>query len=166
MARLTRLLATVSLAASVAAAACLAVLVIGMNVEVAMRYFFRMPVALVSSIAPGLLCASILLALPEVTQRGRHIAMTLIIERSSPRVAATIARVLLAVGAVLCLAVGWITAMETARSFGQGIMTIGTYPLPKWLILSVIPFSFTLMAVQFALQAIGPDPRVTSDGMV
>jgi TRAP-type C4-dicarboxylate transport system permease small subunit len=53
--------------------------------EVIARYFFDSPTSWVFDLGRGLLCVSLILALPDVTQSQGHISIDFILEKMSPQ---------------------------------------------------------------------------------
>ena len=122
--------------------------------EVLARYAFNQPRQWPSNVAPGMFCASIFLALPEVARRGEHIAIDLIPHALPPRGRRIAGRVLMLVSAIVCVVVGYVCAVEVSKQIAQGITTFGSLPYPKWWVSILLPIGFGLTALQFLATAL------------
>ena len=144
---------TILLAAIAAAAA---VLMAGAYVwEVAARYVFGAPTDWAHDLVTYLLCATVMLALPEVTRRNGHVAVTVLSDRAPARIAPPLLVLLALVSAAVCLAAAWILLGENLRQFRRGIETLATLPVPKWWISSMITLGLSLSGLQFLVSAAG-----------
>ena len=103
-----------------AAILALAVLTASYVYEIVARYFFRAPTTWSSDVVGYALSATVFLALPFITARGRHVAVTLVLDAVPRPVKSLMQRLIDAIGAGASLAANdpipkwWITGLITA----------------------------------------------------
>lgn len=85
------------------------------------------------------------------TRSREHISIDLVNRLASPAVSRVLSAITLLFAAVVCGLVGWHSALfvELAYEFGD----VAFARLPAWPLQLVIPFSFGLMALRFAIQS-------------
>src|SRR5262245_52780387 len=147
--KLAHLHDAITAASFAAAAAILAAIAISFCYEVAARYFFSAPTSWANAFVSYFLCATIFLAVPELTRRRAHIAINLLIERLSPGPALALNRLIRAAGAAACLLATWISANATIEQINLGIETISAYPVPKWWVSIFIPYGMLSAGLYF-----------------
>ncbi len=151
---LLRALDWVSLALFALAAAGLAALVAVTSVEVLLRYAFDAPTHWAADSVGYLLAAVVMLALPEVTRRQGHVAITFLSERSPwPRAQA---RSLALAAGLVCLGAAWIVSEEAARQLARGVLTQGAAPIPKVWITGTVVVGFAVSGLVFLRTALAP----------
>lgn len=130
-------------------ASILAAIVVLYCMEIALRYFFLAPTVWSRDTVTYLLCASIMMAAPEVARTNGHVAITIAIEMCSEVTRVRIETFLAFVTSIVSLGVCWVTAGETIRLYNSGILTLGTVPVPKWWMSAFIPAGFLLIGLQY-----------------
>jgi TRAP-type C4-dicarboxylate transport system permease small subunit len=130
-------------------AAVLAAVAVSFCYEVTARYLFAAPTSWANAFVSYLLCATIFLAIPELTRRRAHVAITLLLDRLPPARALLLNRTIRAACALACLLGTWISANATFDQFSQGIETISTYPIPKWWVSILIPYGMLSSGLYF-----------------
>jgi len=146
---LRRLHDGLTVAGFAASAALIGAIAAGYCYEVAARYFFGAPSTWLHDFTSYALAAVIFLAIPEMTRRGAHIAVTYLTDGLPERARRALARAVLAAAAAACLAAAWIGAAESWRQYAQGVETISANPIPKWWVSTVIPYGFLSSALYF-----------------
>jgi TRAP-type C4-dicarboxylate transport system permease small subunit len=131
------------------AAAVLGAIAFSFCYEVTARYFFAAPTSWANAFVSYLLCAAIFLAMPELTRRRAHVAISLLLDRMSPKSALVLNRSIRAASAAACLLATWITANATLDQFSSCIDTISTYPIPKWWVSVFIPYGMLSSGLYF-----------------
>jgi len=123
--------------------------------EVATRYFFNAPTTWSYDVSQWLFCLSVVLALPQVTRKGAHVAITILVDRlpAVPRDWAR--RALLLTGVAACAVTAWICAQEAHRQWSLGIVTLWNHPVPKWWVSAAIPVGFLLSGLNFLRASLG-----------
>lgn len=122
--------------------------------EIFMRYAMNAPTKWSNDVISFIMPAMIFLALPEVTRRNQHIAITFLVEAMGDDVAAKWGRVLALVSAVVAALAAWIVASSALKQFSTGILTNTVIQVPKWALLSPISFSFGVVALIFLTTAL------------
>lgn len=117
--------------------------------EVASRYVFGVPTRWANPFTNFALAIAIFAALPELTRRGAHIAVTLLSARAPAGVARVLDRAILAVAAVATFAAAWICGVDTWGQYEQGIQTISAIAVPKWAITLFIAFGLASAGIHF-----------------
>ncbi len=123
--------------------------------EIFMRYALGSPTKWSNDTVTFIMPAMIFLALPEVTRRCQHIAITFLMESLGSRAAIIWSRVLALMSSVVCFAVFTIIGTTVIKQFGAGILTNTVVQIPKWILLAPITVSFFVMAVIFLATAFG-----------
>jgi C4-dicarboxylate transporter, DctQ subunit len=117
--------------------------------EIILRYAFNAPTTWSADIVVYCLPAFVFFALPEISRRGQHVAITFLVESiSGPAV-----RILEVALGVFCSALSfvaaWITGSIVVRLMASGVLTEGVTPIPKWIITAPVPLGFALMGLAF-----------------
>lgn len=127
--------------------------------EVVARYAFDAPTRWSADLVSYLLLFVTFMAMPDVTRRGGHVAVTVLVERLPAPGRTALARAISAIGAAICLALAWLSADETARQFERGIRMMAAWPAPKGWISVWIVYGFASSAVYFARLSFRPPPQ-------
>jgi TRAP-type C4-dicarboxylate transport system permease small subunit len=152
---------------SFAAAMCaLSVIAASFCYEVGARYFFNAPTIWANPFASYALCASIFLAMPELTRTSSHIALNFLEDALAPASARRLRRSLLVLSAAACGLAAWITAQAAWNDYAVGIVTNTYYPIPKWWLSAVIPYGMASSAVYFLRQATVAGGHPASKGAI
>jgi TRAP-type C4-dicarboxylate transport system permease small subunit len=136
-----------------AAMGALSVIAVSFCYEVAARYFFNAPTIWASPFASYALCASIFLAMPELTRTSSHITLSFLEDAMAPAGARRLRRGLHVLSAAACGLAAWITAQAAWNDYAVGIVTNTYYPIPKWWLSAVIPYGMASSAIHFLRQA-------------
>ena len=122
--------------------------------EIFMRYAMNAPTKWTNDVISFIMPAMIFLALPEVTRRKQHIAITFLVEAMGESAAAAWDRVLAFVSACVSALMAWIITASALKQFSTGIMTNTVIQVSKWVLLSPIAISFGIIAVIFLTTAL------------
>jgi TRAP-type C4-dicarboxylate transport system permease small subunit len=144
------------------AGACVALIIVSFWYEVVARYFFDAPTIWAYAIASYLLSPMIFLALPAMTRRGAHIAVSYVVDGLADRYRKPISRAVLLAAALVCLLGAWICAAETWRQYVREIETISAFPVQKWWISIFIPYGLVSSAFYFLRQLAGEAPAASA----
>lgn len=132
----------------------LGAIVVSYVFEVVMRYIFHSPTSWASDLVNYLLCASVFLALPEITRTRAHIAVTALSDLAPPRTAAYLFLLINIISFAACLFVAWVSGGENIRQFSRGINTLAANPVPQWWISAFITYGFLGAALYFLRAAL------------
>jgi len=146
------------------AAALVGVIAAAFCYEVLVRYFLSAPTSWTYDLGCYLLAAVIFLSVPEMSRRGAHIHVNLLLDALSPQRARLLRTVIGVLAAVACLAAAWITANETWRQYVQGVWTLSAVPIPKWWVTIHVPYGFLNSALHFLRRLGGETGETLSIG--
>lgn len=149
MARLQAALTFVSLALAGVAAGAVGLTVVANVVEVVARYAFNAPLNWGADFGAFALCATVFLALPEVTRRHAHTAMTLLLDRLPVASARVYQTVLFVLTGALCLVVAWFVGEVLATQYARGNLTSTANQIPRWWLTAVVFGGLVLSALNF-----------------
>lgn len=121
--------------------------------EVVTRYFFNSPTAWVSDFVSYILCASIFLALPKVTQEKGHVAVTILIDIMPARPASYLQVCVSLIGFISLAFAAYISFRENLRQIDKNIETLAIIPIPQWWVSSFITVGLLLSAFYFLRHA-------------
>lgn len=102
-----------------------------------------------------LLCATIFLALPEMTRTSEHININILVDASPPHVATVVNQMIRLVGCFARTLGALITMTETGAQIVGDIWTISYFPVPKWTVSIFIPYGFASAGLYFLRQLAG-----------
>ncbi|MBK5928387.1 TRAP transporter small permease [Rhodobaculum claviforme] len=136
------------------AMAALALIVLAYAWEVVARYFLGAPTRWSADLVGYLLLFLTFMALPKVTASGGHVAVTVLLERLSPRAQLWAGRVIALLGAVVCLFLMKICLDETLRQVERNIRMMAAHPVPKAWISVWIVYGFAGSALHFLRLAV------------
>jgi TRAP-type C4-dicarboxylate transport system permease small subunit len=134
------------------AGACVGLITVSFWYEVVARYFFGAPTIWAYAVASYVLCPMIFLAIPEMTRRGAHIAVSYLADGLPERYRRPLSLAVLLAAALVCLLGAWITGAETWRQYVREIETISAFPVQKWWISLFIPYGLLSSALHFLRQ--------------
>lgn len=133
----------------------LATLVTLFVLEIFMRYAVGSPTKWSNDAVGFVMTAMIFLALPEVTRRGQHIAITFIIELLGERAARVWSRIIALISSLVSFGLFWIVSTTIIKQFNGGILTNTVIQIPKWILLTPIASGFIFVAIIFLTTALG-----------
>lgn len=134
------------------------------SIEVGLRYFLNAPTQWIYDTVNYLFCAVIFLAVPELTRMKGHIAITLVLETVGPVAGHRIQTVISLVAAIVCGVAAYMAFVETGKQFSRGILTLGTFAVPKWWISALIVYGLGLSSLQFLKLCFSPRAVPESEG--
>jgi TRAP-type C4-dicarboxylate transport system permease small subunit len=139
-----------------AAKLCLVVIVVSYTYEIVARYFFLAPTSWSNEAVSYALCIGTFLAMPELTRRRGHIAISFVIESLSERAARALAIAIAVVSGLVCLFVAGLSFEENIRQVVHEVMLVRVDPIPKVWISSWITFGFLSSGLHFLRAAFDP----------
>lgn len=141
------------------AALILALIVAGITLNVLMRNLLGTPIyGLLDLVEYGLLLVTFLGA-PWVLSQSAHVVVDLVTGALPTPIATQLARLMALVGLVASLVMVWYAWEAAATSFARGSKIRTAFVTPEWWVLSVMPFTFCLIAAEFARQILRPGRR-------
>lgn len=91
-------------------------------------------------------------AAPWVLRQGAHVRIDILLTTLPPGAARTLARLVDLAGAALSLLFAYYGLLAVIDAWQIGSVQLKTFAIPEWYLLSLIPFSMLLMAVEFLLR--------------
>ncbi|MEX1034614.1 MAG: TRAP transporter small permease [Sneathiella sp.] len=122
--------------------------------EVFVRYALNAPTTWTLEVVGYLLCVMIFMTAPEVTRKGSHIVIDILIANLPSSKANIVFKGLTIVSAIVCLFTAYIAANETITQFTRGVMTNAGHPIPKGLVSIFIAYGVGVCGLLFLRQAI------------
>lgn len=145
------------------AAFCVGAIALSFWYEVISRYFLARPTVWAYEVASYALCAMIFLAMPEMSRRRAHIAVTYFADGLPERLRKQLAIAVIVATAAACFFCAWIAATETSRQFVSGTETASAMPIPKWWVSIFVPYGLLSSAFYFARQLFEAPPVIAVD---
>lgn len=135
----------------------LGVIVVAYCYEVVARYLFNAPTTWADEAVSYSLCIGVFLMMPQVTAKGGHVAVTILVDLAPPKVAHVMVRLTLFLGFLVCAISAWMSLDENVRQFIQDVYLMKVHSIPKWWISAFITYGFASSALHF-LRMLGPRP--------
>lgn len=135
------------------------------SVDVVGRYFLGKPIGWVLEYCEHGLLYLTFLGMPWLARRQGHIRIDVAVQALRGRAKAGLGVVIAAACALICGVAAYWAALTTWDHFQRGILTVGIYPIPKFLVMLPIAVGFGLTAMEYLKQVIveaqhwGADPR-------
>ncbi len=143
--------------AAVMAAIGLSLIVIFYVYEVVTRYFFNSPTAWVSDFVSYILCASVFLALPQVTKDKGHVAVTILVDIMPNKISGSLHVAINIIGFACLAFASYISFQENLRQLTKNIETLAIIPIPQWWVSSFITFGLALSSLYLLRYAVPSD---------
>jgi len=148
--RLVRLLDWITHVCYALSGLLLLVIVVVYLSEIFLRYVLNSPTVWSIDLISYTLAAMVSMAAPELARNNMHISITLIPDAiQNVRKRENFMRVLTFLSALVIAYVVYVTAGETYKLFQRGILTVGTFVVPKWWVSIFIPVGLFLTAAQY-----------------
>ena len=96
----------------------------------------------------------IFFALPEITRRNQHIAITSVMEMLKKETAEKWARLLAFVSAGVTAMAGYIILTVVIKQYSLNVLTSTIIQMPKWILLLPVVFNFYVVAIIFLITAL------------
>ncbi len=127
--------------------------------EVVSRYFFSSPLNWGGDAGAYALCATVFLALPEVTRRHAHTAVTIVLEKLPSSAGQKYKVFLMVVTALVCFVVTWFALQVAISQIDRGSLTPMANQIPRWWLTASIVAGLGLSALNFVVFAhVEPQP--------
>jgi len=117
--------------------------------EVVVRYFFIRPTIWAVDFTDYIMLYSTLFVSAWLLKREGHVRLTILYDHLSPRSRQVSDMVNSFIGAIVCGFVIWYGVWDTWDAVEKCIVLPRPVPVPKYLVLGVIPFGCLLLCVQF-----------------
>ena len=121
--------------------------------EVLMRYFFTRPTLWSQDLNENFLVYATYLAAAWILRQDRHVAVTILVDRLSPKGRQLMNCVASTLGALTCVVLMWQSLDYTIDLFVSGELHIRSLIIPKWLSWAPVPFGSGLLCIYFVRRA-------------
>ena len=136
-----------------AAAGGIVLVMLIVNYEVAMRYFFKSPTVWVVNLSEYSILYLVFLSVPLVLARERHVKLDFLLNSLSPKVQRILNTTTSLIGAASCAVLFWYSLQITLHAFEVNSVLITGMITPKWLILMAMPLGSFFLTAQFFRRA-------------
>lgn len=136
---------------AVLAGALLLFLMVGVTLEVGLRYFLGQPTSWVVEICGYILLYIPFLAAAWILRREEHVRMDLVLSMMGPRAQSLVNSITSFVSAVICLFLTWFGVKVTLYYAELGYKTPTVLMLPKSIIIAIIFVGSFLLCIQFLI---------------
>ncbi len=132
---------------AVVGAVLIPVIMIAVSADVIGRYFLDAPIGWVIEFAEYALLAIPFLAMAWlVGYRDGHVRIDLLLQAIPPRWQAVLEAGTSGLAGLTCAAAAWFATLTTVSQYQRGVVTIGIYPVPKYLLISIIVYGLACTA--------------------
>lgn len=135
---------------------CLVSIVGSYTFETVARYAFASPTSWSNEVVGYALCIGTFLAMPELTRRNGHIAITFVLETLPPRPRRWLGAAIAVVAGLVCLAIAGISFQENVRQVVKEVVVVAMNPFPKVWISAWITYGFLSSGLHFLRLAARP----------
>jgi C4-dicarboxylate transporter, DctQ subunit len=122
--------------------------------EVLMRYFFNRPTKWVADFSDYIMLYSTFFVSAWLLKNDGHVRLTILYERLAPRQRLIMEAINSFIGAIVCGFVIWYGVADVLDAIANGLVLARPIPVPKYLVLWVIPFGCLLLLGQFVRSAL------------
>lgn len=130
-------------------------MMLAVDSEIVMRYFWGRPIVWVTEITEYCLLFITFLSAAWLLKRDKHVRMDLVLNKLEPNVRAISNIITSILGALVCLALTWFGTWVTIESFQLGYAMSSELETPEFIILSIIPIGSFMLFIQFLRMAYG-----------
>jgi len=118
------------------------------SADVIGRYFLGSPIGWAIEFAEYALLAIPFLSMAWLVREGGHVKIDLVLNALPPPTRATLNAVTNFLAALTCGAAAYFAIATTVSQYERGVVTIGIYPMPKYLLIALIALGLTLGAIE------------------
>jgi len=119
--------------------------------EVTVRYFFNSPTSWVNDFTDYTMLYSTFFIAAWLLKHGGHVRLTILSEHLSPRSEKILEIINYFIGAIVCGILFFYGIIDVLDAIEKNIELARPFPVPKYLILMVIPFGFLILLFQFLI---------------
>lgn len=120
--------------------------------EVILLFFFGKPIRWVIEVTEYMLVFITFLAAAHLLKHERHIRFDLIISQLKGKRLITFEILNSSIGLIVCAIICYASAHTAFDLMARGIKTETHLEIPRYLLISIIPISFFLMTIQYAIR--------------
>ena len=140
---------------AVFAAALCVFLMLGVSINVVLRYFFAKPLLGTETVSEFFLLWLTFLGTAWVLKKGKHVRIDIVVNRLNPKTQAALNIILSIIGAVIFLFIVWYGAIACCDYIQRGVWLEMILRPPKGIAWFVVPIGSFFLAIQFLKNAYG-----------
>jgi TRAP-type C4-dicarboxylate transport system permease small subunit len=122
--------------------------------EVLMRYFLNRPTRWVADFSDYIMLYTTFFVSAWLLKQEGHVRLTVLYDRLAPRSKLILETINSFIGAVVCGFVIWYGVADVLDAIAKDLVLARPIPVPKYLVLGVIPFGCLLLLGQFVRNAV------------
>ena len=134
-------------------AVLMACMMLGVSVDVVLRYFFSRPIHWMLEVTAYSLLWMTVLGVAWVLKGEGHVKVDVLLNRFRPRVQAALTIITSLIGAIIFLVITWYGVKVTWEHLQTGYFLSTLLRPPKWPILAIIPIGSFFLSIQFLRRA-------------
>lgn len=140
---------------AVLAAALCVLLMLGVSINVVLRYFFDKPLLGMETVSEYFLLWLTFLGTAWVLKRGKHVRIDIAVNRLNPKTQAELNIILSIIGAVIFLFITWYGAIACWDYIQRGVWLPQILRPRKGIVWAIVPIGSFVLAIQFLRNAYG-----------
>ena len=140
---------------AVFAAALCVLLMLGVSINVVLRYFFSKPLLGTETVSEFFLLWLTFLGTAWVLKRGKHVRIDIAVNRLNPKTQTVLNLILSIIGAVIFFFIVWYGAIACWDYVQRGVWLEMILRPPKGIAWSAVPIGSFILAIQFLRNAYG-----------
>lgn len=126
--------------------------VIGISVDLFLRFVGLGTLAGVQEIIEYALFAGVFLTAPWLLRLGAHVRVDLLLSSLPRQALLLLERAIDVLGCVICIAMAWFTWVNLSNSRMFDAMLMKYFTVPEWWLLAIVLVSFLLLAIEFVFR--------------
>lgn len=117
--------------------------------EVLVRYVFASPTTWGLEAIQYSQCIGIFVTIPYLAKTGGHVAVTIVVDRTSREFGERLSWFIYFVGFVMCAILTWMGLDENVRQIVQEVKIMAVHSIPKWWISVFLTYGFGMSAIHY-----------------
>jgi TRAP-type C4-dicarboxylate transport system permease small subunit len=117
--------------------------------EVLVRYVFSSPTTWSIEVVVYSQCAGIFVTIPYLAKVGAHVAVTIIVDRTSREFGERLSWFIYLIGFVMCAILTWMSLDENIRQVVYDVNIMAVHSIPKWWISVFMTYGFGMSALHY-----------------
>lgn len=134
---------------AVVAGTLIVAVMLGVSLDVGLRYFFNAPILWMFEASQFALLAVLFLGSPFVTRNNGHVAVDLLVNGLKPDAQRVVRTVALAIAGLIALFLSWWAMVVTHDNWSRHVLTSGIYQIPRHYMLGLIAAGLFLTGIEF-----------------
>ena len=140
---------------AVLAASLIVLLMVGVSINVVMRYFFSKPIMGMEEVTEYFLLWLTFLGTAWVLRRGKHVRIDFLVDRLNPKAQAVLGVILSTIAAVVFFFIVWYGAQACVEYIQRDVYLPQVLRPRKGIVWAIIPVGSFILAIQFLRNTYG-----------